>query len=171
MTEAKNVVVDRVKNAFPDQILDVSENLGETAISVKRDKIVDILRFLKEDNELKFDMFIDLCGVDYLEMGGFERFAVVYQLYSMEYNRRIRIKAFVPEGDEKIDSVVSLWAGANWAEREVFDMFGITFTNHPDLRRILCPDNFEGHPLKKDFPLEGIGYRENFLKVTRENAQ
>lgn len=171
MTEAKNVVVDKVKNAFPDQILDVSENLGETAISVKRDKIVDILRFLKEDDELKFDMFIDLCGVDYLEMGGFERFAVVYQLYSMEYNWRIRIKAFVPEGDEKIDSVVSLWAGANWPEREVFDMFGITFTNHPDLRRILCPDNFEGHPLKKDFPLEGIGYRENFLKVTRENAQ
>ena len=171
MAEEKNVVVEKMKSAFPDQILDVREDLGETTISVKRDRIGEILRFLKEDEELKFEMFIDLCGVDYLEMEALERFAVVYHLYSMDYNRRIRIKAFIPEGDEKIDSVVSLWAGANWAEREVFDMFGITFTNHPDPRRILCPDNFEGHPLKKDFPLEGIGYRENFLKITRENAQ
>lgn len=171
MAEEKNPVVEKVKRAFSGQILDVSDASGETTISVKRDQIVEILRFLKEDDDLKFELFIDLFGVDYLEMGGFERFAVVYHLYSMVHNRRIRIKAFIPEGDEKIDSVVSLWAGANWAEREVFDMFGITFNHHPDLRRILCPDDFEGHPLKKDFPVEGTGYRENFLKVTRENAQ
>ncbi|GBD94821.1 NADH-quinone oxidoreductase subunit C 1 [bacterium BMS3Abin05] len=171
MGEEKNPVIERVKKAFSDQFLGATEALGEVTISVKRDKIVDILGFLKEEDDLKFEMMMDLCGVDYLEAGGFERFAVVYHLYSMTYNRRLRIKAFIPEGDEQIDSVISLWAGADWPEREVFDMFGITINHHPDLRRILCPDDFEGHPLRKEFPVEGTGYRGKFEKITRDMAQ
>ncbi len=167
----ENKAVEKLTQTFADQILEVVDAFGQTTVSVKRDKIVEMLQFLKEDPDLKYDMLMDLFGVDYLEMGGFERFAVVYHLYSDTHNTRLRIKAFVPEGDEKIDSVTHLWAAANWAEREVFDMFGIHFTHHPDLRRLLCPDNFEGFPLRKDFPVEGIGYRENFVKVTRENAQ
>ena len=167
----ENKAVEKLTQTFPDQILEVVEALDETTVSVKRDQIAEIMKLLKEDPDLKFEVLMDLFGVDYLEMGGFERFAVIYHLYSNTYNTRLRVKAFVPEGDEKIDSVTHLWAAANWAEREVFDMYGIEFTNHPDLRRLLCPDNFEGHPLRKDFPLEGIGYRESFHKVTRENAQ
>jgi NADH-quinone oxidoreductase subunit C len=171
MMSEENKAVEKLTQNFPDQILEVVEALGETTVSVKRDQIAAMMKFLKEDPELKFEVLMDLFGVDYLEMGGFERFAVVYHLYSDTFNKRLRIKAFVPEGDETIDSVTHLWAAANWPEREVFDMYGISFNNHPDLRRLLCPDNFEGFPLRKDFPLEGIGYRESFHKVTRENAQ
>jgi|Deesub1362B_J571_1020462.scaffolds.fasta_scaffold04436_4 NADH-quinone oxidoreductase subunit C len=164
-------ILKKIREKFGDAVLETSDALGEAAVSVRRDVIVDLLKFLREDPDLAFDFLMDLCGVDYLEMGGFERFAVVYHLYSLKHNHRVRVKAFVPENDPRIDSVTELWAAANWAEREVYDMYGIEFNNHPDMRRILCPDDFVGNPLRKDFPLQGIGYRESFEKIDRESAQ
>ncbi len=164
-------ILQKVQEKFADCVLETKDELGEATLSIKRECNVAVLSFLREDPDLAFDFLMDVCGVDYLEMGGPERFAVVYHLYSMKHNHRVRVKAFVPEDDPTIDTVSHLWAAANWAEREVFDMFGIEFNHHPDMRRILCPDDFEGHPLRKDFPLKGIGYRESFEKIERSNAQ
>ena len=164
-------MLQKVQDKFSDCILETSDRLGEATVSVKRDCVVDLMNFLRDDSNLAFDFLMDLCGVDYLEMGGFERFGVTYHLYSMKHNHRIRVKAFIPETDAKIDTISQLWDAANWAEREVYDMYGIEFNNHPDMRRILNPDDFEGFPLRKEFPAEGIGYRENFEKIERLNAQ
>jgi NADH-quinone oxidoreductase subunit C len=105
---------------------------------------------------------MDLTAVDWLNQGMPERFCVVYNLYSFKENTRTRVKAFVPEGDPVIDSVSSLWRAAPWAEREVWDFFGIKFKGHPGLKRIQLPENYEGHPLRKDYPLTGRGERMNF---------
>jgi len=160
-----------IDEKFPGQLIEVVEQLGETTLVVRRERIVDILRFLRDDPQTHFDFLVDVCGVDYLEMGWHERFAVVYHLCSLRDRRRLRVRVPVPEGDPSIDSIVELWPAANWAEREVFDLFGIRFKGHPDLRRILNPDDFEGHPLRKDFPLQGIGYREKFERIERGQAQ
>ncbi|HHM23821.1 MAG TPA: NADH-quinone oxidoreductase subunit C [Bacteroidetes bacterium] len=164
-------ILKKVQEKFGDCVLEVKDALGEATISIKRDCNVEVLKFLRDDPDLAFEFLMDACGIDYLEMGGFERFAVVYHLYSLKHNHRVRVKAFIPENDPRIDTVSHLWAAANWAEREVFDMYGIEFNNHPDMRRILCPDDFVGHPLRKDFPLQGIGYRESFEKIERSTAQ
>jgi NADH-quinone oxidoreductase subunit C len=95
-----------------------------------------------------------------------ERFAVVYQLTSLEHNARLRVKAYVPEEPCEIATATELWPAANWAEREVYDLYGIRFTGHPDLRRILMPENYQGHPLRKDYPLKGRGERDHFPKYT-----
>lgn len=161
----------RIKLKFSAVILEETEQFGQLSISIKKENVVPVLQFLRDEPELDFDYLMDLFGVDYLEMGGLERFAVIYNLFSMKHQHRLRIKAFVPESDLSLDSVQHLWPAANWAEREVYDMYGISFRNHPDLKRILCPDEFVGHPLRKDFPLKGIGYREDYEKITRETAQ
>ncbi len=164
-------LIGKVKDKFVDCVLETSDKLGEATVSVRPDCIVDLLQFLRDDPELSFNFLMDVCGADLIDLNLFERYAVVYHLYSMEHNHRIRIKAFVSEQELSIDSVSHLWEAANWAEREVYDMYGIEFKNHPDLRRILNPDNFEGFPLRKDFPPEGIGYREDFEKIKRSDAQ
>jgi NADH-quinone oxidoreductase subunit C len=110
-------------------------------------------RFLKEDPKHGFNFLSDLCGVDY--MGREPRFEVVYHLYSMEHKHRLRMKVSLSEGDLTIPSVTPIWKTANWHERECFDLVGIIFTNHPDMRRILTPEGFTDHPLRKDFPLRG----------------
>ena len=99
------------------------------------------------------------CQAEYIE-----RFAVVYQLNSIEHNARLRVQAYVPEDPCEIDTVSGIWDSANWGEREAFDMYGVVFKGHPDLKRILMPDNYEGHPLRKDYPLKGRGERDNFPK-------
>ena len=157
-------VVERIKSTFADEVLSIEESAKQTAISVKPKKILRILKLLKEDSELAFDYLQDVCGVDYLNQGMPERFAVVYNLYSFKNNAHIRVKTFVPEENPAIDSVSSLWASADWAEREVYDMYGIKFNNHPNLKRILLPDGYVGHPLRKDYPLQGRGERDNFPK-------
>jgi NADH-quinone oxidoreductase subunit C len=142
------------KERFPLEVKEIAEFRGQVSVTVRRERIVEILRFLHDAPELSFDYLEDLCGVDYL--GKKEpRFEVVYHLYSMEHRKRIRIKAEVPEDDCTIDSVVNIWEGADWHERECFDMFGIVFKGHPDLRRILMPEDWEGYPLRKDYPVEG----------------
>jgi NADH-quinone oxidoreductase subunit C len=125
---------------------------GELTITIHRDRIVDMLRFLRDDPTCRFTTLIDMCGVDW--PGDTERFEVVYHLLSMHLNHRIRVKLSTDE-DTPVDSVVEVFPVAGWFEREAFDMFGIAFDGNPDLRRLLTDYGFEGHPLRKDFPLSG----------------
>jgi NADH-quinone oxidoreductase subunit C len=152
--------IDKVAAAFGDQILGISENAGQRFVNVKRDRIKDILRLLRDQEG--FDVLTDLTAVDYLNQGQTERFCVVYNLMCLGDGRRTRVKAWVPEGDPTIETATELWKAANWAEREVFDFFGLIFKNHPDLKRIQLPFDYEGHPLRKDYPLTGRGERMNF---------
>jgi NADH-quinone oxidoreductase subunit C len=128
------------------------------------------MRFLRDDASTRFAMLADVTALDLLKHPEAEkwpeRFAVVYHLYSLEHNARLRVKAYVPEEPCETPSVVELWPAANWGEREAYDMYGIRFVGHPDLRRILMPDAYEGYPLRKDYPLKGRGERDNFPKYT-----
>jgi NADH-quinone oxidoreductase subunit C len=161
-----------VKDHFGDDVIGNAEFRKQFSISIKHTANVPILRFLRDNAATKFEVLTDVTCIDSLrlptEMAAAypERFAVVYCLTSLEHNDRLRVKAFVPEDPCEIDSVAALWYCAGWGEREVYDMFGIEFRNHPDLRRILMPDNYEGHPLRKDYPLKGRGERDNFPKYT-----
>ena len=128
---------------------------GQAIARVDRAAIRDALAALRDHPDTRFDMLSDLTVVDYL--GRAPRFEVVYLLYSLGRNHRLRVKAAVPEEDPLVPSVSSLWKAALWAEREAWDMFGIRFAGHPDLRRILMPDEWQGHPQRKDYPLEGPG--------------
>ena len=124
---------------------------GQAVIVLERSALPAALETLRDHPETRFEMLSDLTAVDYL--GRTPRFEVVYQLYSLERNHRLRVKAAVPEEDPVVPSVSSVWKAALWAEREAWDMFGIRFAGHPDLRRILMYPEFEGHPLRKDYPL------------------
>ncbi len=146
----KNLVLKKLRKKFPGSILEQSEFRDELTLVIKKADIVPVCTFLKDDSELCFDFLSDLCAVDHLSRK--PRFDVVYHLYSLKKNHRVRLKTKVEE-NEVVPSVISVWSGANWLEREVFDMFGIEFSGHPDLRRILLPDDWVGHPLRKDFPL------------------
>lgn len=141
-------LVEIVKQRFPQAVLGFHSYLGDDTILVRREDILEVLRMLKEQHQ--FGMLADLTAVDYL--GQIPRFEVVYHLNSLERNVRLRVKVAVAEGEE-VESVTPLWPIANWLEREVWDMFGIRFRNHPDLRRILMYDEFEGHALRKDYPI------------------
>lgn len=145
--------VEKIRDEFGSKITGITDLYGEISITAYLDIIVPLCRFLKEHEEFAFDFLTDLCGVDCLPAS--PRFFVVYHLYSTKHGHRLRLKAAVDESDPVIDSCVSVWPGADWHERECFDLFGIVFRGHPDLRRILLPEDFEGHPLRKDFPLEG----------------
>jgi len=147
-------IAEKIKEKFPNEVVDVTNFRDQVSVIVKRGRIGDICRYLHDEPVLLFEHLQDLCGVDY--HGKKEpRFEVVYNLYSIKYHHRIRVRAQVPENDSHIHTVTSIWAGANWHERECFDMFGIEFKGHPDLRRILLPEDWEGHPLRKDYPLKG----------------
>jgi len=148
---SEHAAVGKLKQNFSEDVLDVVEFRGETTIVVKKEKIVEISTFLRD--EMGYDFLCDLCGVDYL--GTSPRFMVVYNLYNIALKDRLRIKVPVEENDAKIDTVSVVWGTANWHERECWDLMGISFNNHPDLRRILMPDDWEGHPLRKDYPLQG----------------
>jgi NADH-quinone oxidoreductase subunit C len=126
---------------------------GETTLAVRCEAIVPLCEFLRDEAALAFDFLADLCGVDRRRAA--PRFEVVYHLYSLRHGHRLRVKVPLGAEDPIIDSVVPVWETADWHERECFDLFGIRFRNHPDLRRILLPEDFDGHPLRKDFPLEG----------------
>jgi len=147
-------IADKIKDKFPEEVLDVKEFRGQVSVTLKKGRILDICRHLHDNADLSFNYLIDVCGVDYLGKKE-KRFEVVYHLYSIKQHHAIRLKAEVPENDLSINSVVPIWAGANWHEREAYDMYGIVFQGHPDLRRILMPEDWEGFPLKKDYPLKG----------------
>jgi len=147
-------IADTLKERFPDEVLDVREFRGQVSVTVRKENIVKISRFLHDESDLFFDYLVDLCGVDYLGKKDV-RFEVVYHLYSIKHRHALRIKAEVPENDARIDSVMPVWIGVNWHERECYDMYGIIFAGHPDLRRVLLPEDWEGYPLRKDYPLKG----------------
>jgi len=147
-------VLDKLKQQFGDLTLEANEFRGELTVVVSKERIVEVCCFLKFDSELRYDLLADLCGIDMYTAA--KRFGVIYNLYSLTNKHRIRLKTFVDEDDSKVPTVSGVWATANWHEREAFDMFGIVFEGHPDLRRMYMPDEFEHFPLRKDFPLMGI---------------
>jgi NADH-quinone oxidoreductase subunit C len=147
-------IAKRLQQRFADEVREVKEYGGQVSVVMKKEKIRDVVGYLKNERDLHMDLLRDLCGVDYFEKKT-PRFEVVYHLYSVTHRHLIRLRAEVPQEDPAIDSIVPLHAGANWHERECYDMFGISFTGHPDLRRILLPEDWEGHPLRKDYPLRG----------------
>lgn len=140
-------------------------------VRVPAERLLDVARYLRDDAACRFEQLVDVTCVDYLNFpDADDRFGVIYALLSLTHNHRLWLKVFVNDPEPRVPSVCTIWPGANWMEREVFDMFGIHFVGHPDLRRILMPEGFQDHPLRKDYPLRGKGEREAFPIVTRESA-
>ncbi|HEY7532986.1 MAG TPA: NADH dehydrogenase (quinone) subunit D [Nitrospiraceae bacterium] len=161
-------LAENLLKTFPDAVvaLDVDTARDEVSVLIQASRLLDIATFLYQDPQALFDQLTDICSVDYPEDR--ERFEVVYHLHSLPHNQRLRMKARVPEEQASIASVTGIWKGAEFLEREVYDMMGITFTGHPDLRRILMPEDYaEGFPLRKDFPTEGHGWRSHFDFIPR----
>jgi len=159
---------DYLKNAIPDAVEAVSEDHEQLIVVCKSDEIAAFLTFLRDDSNCLFKVLLDICGVDYPEREN--RFEVVYHLLSMRLNQRIRVKVECGESDI-IPSVSGVFSSANWYERETWDFFGIMFSDHPDLRRLLTDYGFDGHPLRKDFPLTGyveVRYDEEQKRVVYE---
>jgi len=147
-------VVRELNDRFGEALLEGSDRLGEMTLFIDPARIVEICRHLKQDQK-----FVRLSSVTAVDWHPVEpRFEVVYHLHSIERNLRLRLKCRLDGANAEIDSVTVIWRGAGWYEREVFDLFGIRFRNHPDLRRILMPDDWEGHPLRKDYPVHGHKY-------------
>jgi len=136
----------------PDAVQGTHAQLGDATAVVAAERVPELLQLLRDDPELCFEMLVDVTCVDHL--GEEPRFEVVYHLYSVEKNHRVRLKVRVPEAAAEVPSAVSCYPAADWMEREVFDLYGVRFRGHPDLRRILLYDGFEGHPLRKDYPKE-----------------
>ena len=147
-------VVEKLKNRFPGIPFETAEFRDELTVVVPKENIVELCRFLKEDPDLSFDLLADLFGIDMYVPA--KRFGVIYNLFSLKSRHRIRLKTFMEEEIPKIPTVSGVWSTANWHERETYDMFGIVFEGHPDLRRMYMPDEFEHYPLRKDFPLMGV---------------
>ena len=148
-----SAALDALKEAFPGAVLEETHHAGQVSAVVPVDKLTQILRFLHDDPRTAFDLLADLTAADYPKRE--KRFDVIYHLYSIPKNHRLRIKVKVGDG-ESLPSASGVWHSAEWHEREVFDLFGVKFDDHPDLRRILLPDEWQGHPLRKEYPLEGF---------------
>ncbi len=160
MTSRAETLTAALQAALGDSLASVSTALEEVTLVVKAEHLSAAALLLRDAPALRFEELIDLCGVDYRDYGdgGYEgqRFAVVYHLLSITHNRRLRLRVFCPDdGFPGVDSVIGVWPSAGWYEREAFDLYGIVFTGHPDLRRILTDYGFVGHPFRKDFPLSG----------------
>lgn len=153
---------DMIAAAHGQNIVAVTTSLGELTVTVTRAGLIPLLKFLRDDAKCQFTCLMDVCGADY--PGRENRFDIVYHLLSMPMNQRIRVKVMVGEG-EPVDSAVDVWPAANWFEREAFDLYGVEFAGHPDLRRLLTDYGFSGHPLRKDFPLTG------FVEVRYDDEQ
>lgn len=167
MTNDQQATVDALKARFGDLLS--SEFRGDLRLVVPRDELLEAMRFLKEQRG--FDLLVDVTCVDYLNYrDATDRFGLVYLLANTETNERLTVRVFLNEPELTVPSMMPLWSGANWLEREVYDMFGIRFEGHPDLRRILMPDEFIAFPLRKDYPLQGRGERHNFQRLARAEA-
>ncbi len=161
--EISSPVLDGLRKKFPDSVVEVSSHCGQITVLLKKETLLEACRFLKEDPEIDLRYLSNLCGVDFPDRP--ERFEIIYHPYSIRRNHRINLKIRLRENDEA-PSVTSVWKTANWHEREVFDMYGIRFHGHPDLSRILMPEDWRGHPQRKDYPLEGyadahVRYRDS----------
>ena len=160
---AEETTIDTLKTAYPT--LAVSEFRGQTRVVVPAVLLYEVLKALKE--KWRFDLLVDITCVDYLlYRDAKDRFGLVYLLANSESSERITVRCFVNDPDPAVPSATGLWEGANWLEREVWDLFGIRFSGHPDLRRIVLPEEFSAHPLRKDYPLQGRGERHNFPVIT-----
>lgn len=164
---AAAATLDALKARFGE--LPTSEFRGDTRVVLAKERLADVMAFLKDS--AGFDLLVDVTCVDYLNYrGATDRFGLAYLLANTTTNERISVRCHVSELDLSVPSMVPLWQGANWLEREVYDMFGIVFDGHPDLRRILMPEEFTAFPLRKDYPLQGRGERHNFERLTRSEA-
>ncbi|HVP13499.1 MAG TPA: NADH-quinone oxidoreductase subunit C [Phycisphaerae bacterium] len=171
-------ILATLRSRFPDLSLEARPQVmreplpgDQSHVRIEAGRLMDVLQFLRDDPQTKFEQLCDLTCVDYLNFpGATDRFGLIYSLLSLTHNHRFWIKCFVNDPNPRVPSVVPLWPGADWMEREVFDMFGVVFDGHPDLRRILTWDGFEAHPLRKDYPLRGKGERENYEVVHRDSA-
>jgi NADH-quinone oxidoreductase subunit C len=166
-------IAEALRGKFPEDVLSINEFGGQVSAVIRKGLILDICRYLRETPEFSMDHLRDLTAVDYLGRKDV-RFEVVYHLYSIQHMHMLRLKAQVPEDDCSIRSVVPLWEGAGCHERECYDLLGIVFKGNPDLRRILLPEDWEGHPLRKDYPVKGPapendwrGFREVLEKSER----
>jgi len=156
--------IQQLQASFPS--LAIGEFRGQTRIVVPVESLFEVLKTLKE--KLGFDFLVDITCVDYQNYrGASDRFGLVYILTNTETNEQIIVRCFVNDPEPTVPSAVPLWEGANWLEREVWDLFGIRFSGHTDLRRIVLPEEFTAHPLRKDYPLQGRGERHNFPVITR----
>lgn len=169
--EALEDLTSTIEDALSGSMLGADIAKGELAISVKRESIVDVLLFLRDDPECRFKLLMDICGADYPERP--DRFEVVYNLLSLSMNQRIKVKTTTDEATP-VPSVTGVFSSAGWFEREVWDLFGVYFSGNADLRRILTDYGFDGHPLRKDFPLTGfveLRYDEEQRRVVYEPVQ
>jgi NADH-quinone oxidoreductase subunit C len=164
---AEQLMIDALKADY--HTLEFSEFRGQTRVVVPSESLYEVLKSLKE--KWGFDFLVDITCVDYLlYRDAKDRFGMVYIVANSESNGRITVRCFVNDPDPTLPSAVALWEGANWLEREVWDLFGIRFSGHPDLRRIVLPDDFSAHPLRKDYPLQGRGERHNFPVITQADG-
>lgn len=189
--QIEHPTLQSLKARFADAKLLVGEFRDMVTVVVPRERLIEVATWLRDDREQHYDLLAELNGVDYLNYpGARHRFAVNYGLVSVPHERRLWLKVFLDpsrdtapgtaitddrvlaDGDPglKIPSVTGIWPGAEWMEREVYDMFGIIFTGHPDLRRILTWSEYGSHPLRKDYPLRGVGERERYKIITRDSA-
>ena len=157
-------IITKIENQFSDFTLDTTKFAGEDIIHIKGSSNLDILKLFKNNG---FNFLADVTAIDNLTLGGFERFSVVYHLLSHETAERVTVKAYVPEDEPELPSAESLWKTADWQEREIYDLFGISFTGHPNLIRIMNPDDYNGHPLRKDYPRLGRKERDDFPVIKR----
>ncbi len=150
----KELIPQKLQEKFPQVKFEFVDYRGDLSVKFGKELVTEICRFLKEDSELEFRLCVDVTAIDWATRK--DRFTVVYHIFSLKHNFRLRLKSDIDISDCTIDSVSSVWKTANWHERETYDMFGIKFNNHPDLRRMYMPEDFQYHPLRKDFPLMGI---------------
>ena len=160
MTTRNENLIAALQAVLGEKLAGAEDRLGEVTAAVRAGDLLSVCALLRDDPALRFEQLIDLCGVDYSDYREGEwqgqRFAVVYHLLSVSLNQRVRLRVFAPDDDFPVlDSVIGVWSSANWYEREAFDLYGIMFTGHPDLRRLLTDYGFIGHPFRKDFPLSG----------------
>lgn len=150
----KELIIEKVKEKFGESLEEISDFRDDLCVTIKKDQIVNLGKFLKEDPDLQFIMCKDVTAIDWATRK--KRFTTVYHIYSFKLNYTLRLKSNIDDNPPTIETVSSIWQSANWYERETWDMYGIIFVNHPDLRRMYMPEGFEYHPLRKDFPVLGI---------------
>lgn len=154
MSLTKEIVLEALAARYGESISADADSLDLAAVVIDRSKLRDLVKFLKEDSTMQFNFMTDVCGAHFPENPADKQFAVIYHLHNWVENVRIRIKTFLPAENPKVDTVSDLFLSANWQERETYDFYGIEFTNHPDLRRILNMDEMESFPMRKEFPME-----------------
>ena len=178
MTTASDTIAELLTSQFPDIEFAPAPLMArerkedeQLCVRVAPDRLIEVMQFLRENDACAFDQLCDLTCIDYLTFPkARDRYGVTYSLLSISKGHRLWVKCFVNDPNPEVPSVTGIWWGADWPEREVYDMFGVKFAGHPDLRRILTWDGFTAHPLRKDYPLQGRGEREDFEVVLREDA-